>query len=143
MDPYNPHPPIDNIVFLFQAFVRVYLTTAQPINFLFNVPDDQTVQVFSQHSLNARHVLLQIYSLFFPFVAHHPIHRQMLQDTFRFANQMIHTKFGTTPQQPDTIILPQPVSSFPDTPITRPPPARTTRQTAATTSNLPPLTRQS
>ena len=143
MDPYNPHPPIDNILFLLQAFVRVYQTTAQPFNFLHNVPEEKVVHVYIQHSLNARHVLLQLYGLFFPFVQQHPIHRHMLQEAFRFANHMIHIKFGTTPQQPETIILPQPVSSFPDTPITRPPPARITRQTAPTTSDLPPLTRQS
>ena len=46
MDPYNPHPPIDNILFLLQAFVRVYQTTTQPFNFLFNVPEEQIVQVY-------------------------------------------------------------------------------------------------
>ena len=143
MDPYNPHPPIDNILFLLQAFVRVYQTTTQPFNFLFNVPEEQIVQVYIQHSLNARHVLLQLYGLFFPFVQHHPIHRQMLQEAFRYANCMIHTKFGTTPPQPDTIVIPQPASSFPDTPINRPPPARTTRQSAIVNPDLPPLTRPS
>ena len=141
MDPYQPHPPIDQIFFIFQAFIRVYLTTAQPIDFLLNVPAEQTVQVFTQHSLNARHVLLQIYGLFYPFVAYHPIHRQMLQDCFRFAIQMIHTKFGTTPQQPDNIIVPQTVPQIPDTrQISQPPPPRTSR-TSARAANIPPLTR--
>ena len=98
MDPYSPHPPIDNIFFLFVAFIRSYNTTLHPFNFLLNVPEDQIPAAFHQHSHNARHVLLQIYGLFQPFVQHSPIHRQMLQEYYMFAVNAIHTKFGTHPQ---------------------------------------------
>jgi hypothetical protein len=114
MDPYSPHPPIDNIFFLFVSFIRAYITSLQPLNFLLNVPEDQTVQAFHQHSHNARFVLLQIYGLFQPLLQHHPIHRQMLQDSYMFAINCIHTKFGTHPHyaQPPTV-TPDTTTQFP------------------------------
>ena len=100
MDAYHPHPPIDIIVFMFQSFVRIYFTTTNPIDFLANLPADQIILAFKQHSLQARHTLYQIYRLFFPLVAPNLYHQQILETAYKGAIQMIHIKLGTTPLTP-------------------------------------------
>ena len=100
MDAYHPHPPIDIIVFLFQSFARIYFTPNNPIDFLGDLPPDQIIPSFQQHSLQARQTLYHLYALFYPMLASSPYHQQILESAYKNAIQMVHIKFGTTPLPP-------------------------------------------
>jgi hypothetical protein len=97
MDPLVPHPPVDIATYIFIAFSRLYFTTNQPINFNYNQSGDALYSSYKRHSLQARKVLFQIFTLFYPFVTHNPVQQQMLESAYLYALQMIHTKFGTSP----------------------------------------------
>ena len=95
MDPVQPHPPIDIVLYIFTAFTRVYYTSNRPIDFIQHRDRESTQLHFKTHSLQARQALFNLYTLFQPLVVANPIHQQMLESAFLYAIQLIHTKFGT------------------------------------------------
>ena len=95
MDPFNPHPPIDQALYIFQAFTRIYFTTCQPIDFVRNKPYEELFPIFKTHSMVARRVLLHIFNVIKPLVSHNQIQEQQLESAYLYAISLIHQKFGT------------------------------------------------
>ena len=100
MDPFRPIPPIELAVYIFQAFTRLYYSTFDPIDFNGQLQTEQLITLYKIHSIQARQVLVQLYTLFKPLVSKTPIQQRMLEQTFLYSISLIHTKFGTTPIQP-------------------------------------------
>ncbi len=93
MDSFTPHPPTDLAVYIFFALFRIYFTSAQPIDFFKDIPQDQIVSHAKFKSFRARKIVFNLYLYCQTTIAKHPYQHNLL--TYLYAVATVHAKFHT------------------------------------------------